>query len=92
MREGLLTVSTASPVSPWVSRSTAPPGKALSFSLISSGWKPWPAEYRLLFLEEEEDGTQGGFNEGTGSTGLMQARVHLHLGHLGDAFIQCDLQ
>ena len=54
MRAGLLTVSTATPVSSWVCRSTDPPGNAPSFSRTSSAWKPRLAEYRLLCLEREE--------------------------------------
>lgn len=46
MREGLLTVSTATPDS-CLSRSTEPPGKACSFSLISSWLKLWILELLL---------------------------------------------
>lgn len=46
MRDGLLTVSTATPDS-CLSRSMEPPGKACSFSLISSWLKLWTLELHL---------------------------------------------
>lgn len=49
MRDGLLMVSTATPES-CLRRSIDPPGKARSFSLISSWLKPWMSEYTLPLL------------------------------------------